>query len=411
MRQFKKSLIILLAAALVFVCLGCSDIVSYFEHQFSLPEDSVRFYTEGEEEKLLLTVEEIMAYESAYANCNGSWFRDQLKGEDLCIYNAYLYAMEHSYSGFELYVADKDKDFYFIRDALSLDSPFLEQNYNNDGESCVLWSANHIGERVHFKIGHFTQEAWQRKLEALDKCEKIVAGIPEDCASAEEKMFYLFNYVCDNIEYTEYENLSAQEYLYDAVIKGKTNCDGYSNMLSLLFNLIGVEACEAMGDNVLDDQQETSDEDDVGHTWVVAKLGNVFYNFDPTYEDSSSTEEGETAGLYFSFSDTMVDMKYIDCDDMRPKCTDTTRDFDYAHIVIDDTEKASIKKVAKLTDSRIKQGETETLLVIKKVLSDREFDDFLDSYINKTKKISKVSASMVTVNDSFTSMKLRATPW
>lgn len=408
MRRLKRLLIVITAAALVFGCLGCSNIISYFEHQFSLPENSVRFYIGEDQDETLLTVAEVMAYESPYAYCNSTWFRDQLEGEDLCIYNAYLYAMEHGCNGFELYVADNEKDFSFIREAVSLDSPFLEQNFNTDGESSVLWSANRIGERVRFQIDHFNEAAWQNKLLALEQCQRIVAGIPEDCVSQEQKMAYLYRYVCDSVEYTEYTSYSGQAYLYDAVMKGQTNCDGYANMLSLLFHLIGVETCEAMGDN-LGDAQTQQQSDEMGHTWVVAKLDGMFYNFDPTYEDTAS-EAGETAGLYFAFSDELVDMKYVDCDEMRPKCTDTSRDLDYAQLVIDDAGSANIKQVAKLTDSRVAEGETETLIVLKALLTEQEFEDFLDSYINKTQRISKVSASMV-VLDSFTSIKLTVTPW
>ena len=59
-------------------------------------------------------ITELMEYESIYPKCNGTWFRDQLTGEDLLIYNSYLYALEHRYTWFKLYVEDSDKDFSYI---------------------------------------------------------------------------------------------------------------------------------------------------------------------------------------------------------------------------------------------------------------------------------------------------------
>lgn len=407
MRLAKRVFLLFLVTAITFCCLGCDSLLALLDYQLALPENSVRFYSGEEQETALLSVEEVLSYESPYAHCNSTWFRDQLTGEDLCVYNAYLYAMEHCYNGFELYVADNEKDFYNIRWALSLDSPFLEQNINEGGETNLLWPANRIGERVHFKIAQFTQSTWDNKLLALKKCKEIVDSIPDNCKTQEQKAAYLFQYVCDHVEYTEYETLAGQEFLYDAVIKGKTNCDGYSNMLLLLFKLAGADACEAMGDNST--QDETAEEDDMGHTWVVAKLDGVFYNFDATYEDTAS-ENGESEGLYFAYSDQLVDTKYFDCEDLRPKCTDTARDFDYADLAIDDLSTASIKKVAKFTDSRVSKGKKETLVLVKAAMSDDDLDDFLDNYIKKTRKISSVSASMV-VFDSYTCLKLTVKPW
>lgn len=407
----KHTFLLFLAAVVAIACFGCESFLDLLGLGPALPKESVRFYTGQEQEAALLSVEEVLSYESPYAHCNSTWFRDQLTGEDLCIYNAYLYAMEHGYNGFELYVENNKKGFYNIRRALSLDSPFLEQNFNKDGESNLLWDANFFGERVHFKIGHFTQDAWNNKLLALAKCEQIVSGIPDDRQTPQQKMEYLFDYVCDHVEYTEYESLAGQEYLYDAVIKGQTNCDGYSNTLCLLFNLAGVDACEAMGDNVetTSEQTEPAPEDAVGHTWVVAKLDGNFYNFDATYEDTAS-KNNETKHLYFAFSDDLLDIKYLDCDELRPKCTDTARDFDYADLVIDDLSKDNIKKVAKLTDSRVSKKQKETLVLVKTAMSSDDLDNFLNSYINKTRKISKVNASMVTF-DNFTCLKLTVKPW
>ena len=49
-----------------------------------------------------VTVEELMLYQTQYPDCNNVVFRNQFSGEDLCIYNAYLYAMENCFISFEL---------------------------------------------------------------------------------------------------------------------------------------------------------------------------------------------------------------------------------------------------------------------------------------------------------------------
>ena len=220
-------------------------------------------------------------------------------------------------------------------------------------------------------------------------------------------MEYLFRYVCDHMEYVDYGDTNNHPYLYDAVIRGKSNCDGYSNMLFLLFRLAGIEACEAMGDNNKNTTKQLPES--VGHTWVVAKLDGTFYNFDATYEDTAMDGD-EYMNIYFSYSDSLVDMKYINCDDMRPRCTDESRDFDFADLTIDDLETDNIQKAAQLADDRLEQGQQDTLIVVEKILESGDVDDFINAFVECTKNVSEISASYFGVTD-FTVVKLTATPW
>ena len=79
-----------------------------------------------------------------------------------------------------------------------------------------------------------------------------------------------------------------------------------SNMLMLLFRLIGVECCEAAGYDV-DVSAEEVYEDAGGHTWVVAKVDGNWYNFDPTYEDTKG-DDWDSDTMYFGFSDLLSDI-------------------------------------------------------------------------------------------------------
>ena len=344
-------------------------------------------------------VAELMEYESIYPDCNGTWFRDQLSGEDLLLYNSYLYALEHRYIGFTLYVEDSDKDFDYIREALSLDSPFLEQNFS-DYERTNKWPVNHWGESIGVSIEQFTDSRWDMKLEALEKCRQIVANIPAECVTQEQKMLYLYQYVCDNVEYVAYEEIVDEDHLYDAVCKGEAVCDGYSNMLNLLFNLIGVECCEAMGDNV--ENWETATEEEIananGHTWVVAKLDGQFYNFDPTFEDSSEDGSGTA---YFGYSDDRVSVKYLDCEELRPKCTDISRDFPNADAVITDAKDSSQRKdLAKQIRQRMKEDQLVTLVGVHGELSDKEVKSYVRKCLDQVGGIKEGSYSWETMRGS-----------
>lgn len=366
--------------------------------------------TSGSQEHYVL-VEDIIKYESKYPEINGTWFRDKLSGEDLIIYNSCLYALENHYIWLSLYVEDSDKDFKYIREAFSLDTPLLEQNYNDLGESIHKWPNNYIGESISFQFEQFAETRWQKKMMAVEKCRRIVADIPSEYTTQLQKMEYLYKYVCDHIEYVEYENMDDNDYLYDAVCVGKTVCDGYSNMLNLLFNLIGVESFEVVGSDIKDYKTATPEElkNSSAHTWVVAKIDDEFYNFDPTFEDGFSKDYPEYAMMYFGFSDNLTSYKYFECEDLRPKCTDTSRDFGFADVVVHDVKVESLQKIANITMSKMKSGNFITCVGINQALTEETFKKFLDDYADKLTGIKEIKTRRYHFNNA-TLVEITATP-
>lgn len=393
MKWLKKGLLLLIVLSIVVGICGCTTKDTLVTDATSTepavtpknnPAAFVRFSRSTEPREQYVSVEELQNYESQYSDCNGTWFRDQLSGEDLTIYNSYLYAMENRFIGFEVYVADSDKDFSYIREMLSLDSPFLEQNYSHYEH---IWKQpiSYAGERIMVRMEQFTDSRWDMKMEALEKCRQIVANIPDTYKTQQEKMEYLYDYVCDHVAYVEYERMEDESYFYDAVCKGETVCDGYSNMLSLLFRLIGVESIEAMGHN---------EGDQTGHTWVVAKLNGVFYNFDATYED---TGEKITDGReWFGYSDDLT-VENIEFEKQRPKCTDTSRDFSYVDLIVSSLDGDEVQRIAAVTEDCARNGKYTTAIAITDVVEESElglFGDRYYEYISNMKEISIVYAVM-----------------
>lgn len=350
------------------------------------PAHFVEFTRSTQPRQHYVPFSELLEYETQYPDCNGTWFRDQLSGEDLIIYNSYLYALENRFIGFNLYVEDSDKDFSYIRELVSLDSPFLEQNYTHYEH---IWKRpiNYIGKQISVSMEQFTDSRWEMKMEALAKCKQIVQNIPAEYQTQQAKMEYLYDYVCDNVKYVTYESMADESYFYDAVCKGETLCDGYSNMLSLLFRMIGVECCEVMG---------KGEEGQDGHTWVVAKLGDVYYNFDPTFEDTSEIPSEQRK--YFGFSDDLVSMQITDYEEMRPKCTDTSRDFSYADMTVTSlTTWEEVKRIVSISEERLAAGKETTLIGVKAPVDSAQYDVFFDRfsvYAKKSKKISLYTWTM-----------------
>lgn len=420
-KAFKIPVIICLLLGLCCCLCGCVDQlaanilgIELIEWEYHKDPGNFAVFRETQEgEPVYIQKQEILDYQTAYPDCNSTWYRDQLSGDELYLYNCMLYAMEHCYTYFSLYVQDNEKDYWHVRDALSLDSPFLEQNVDSDNENCYIWDPTEDGEEIAFQFHAFDETNWALKMEALDQCRQIVSQIAPELTEQEDQMLYLYHYVCDHVVYVDYDDLGGQDYLYDAVCKGETLCDGYSNMLSLLFNLAGVDACEIMGNNVVPDDvpadQEAS-EDDTGHTWVAAMLGGSFYHFDATYEDTlEDFDDGQT--VFFGFSDKLLSEKYLALPSLRPMCTDESRDLRYVDITLSDAQDAAqVKKLAALTDSRIRNGQAVTYVLIKEPLSQDAYDRFLDDYIERTRRIRSVNTVLVDYPDSVV-IKFTAEPW
>ncbi len=385
----EKRWIRVLAVILVLIQLLCLTGCEELEEIVALFDKSnyATFYNE-KDNTTVLDKEEILNYTSKYQEYNSTYFRDCLTGDDFYMYQTLLYAMENNFQNAIIYVENPEMDIFTARYALSLDSPFLEQNIE-DEDTFYTYDDGAVG----FCIVDFTEEAWDLKMKALDKAKEIVAGIPSELTEKTDRMKYLYDYVCENVAYVDYEDRSEANYLYDALCKGETICDGFSNMLMLLFKIEGVDCLEAMGDDVEnpDDYTEEELEEMEGHTWVVVKDGDNYYNYDATF-DADTDNELKDYELYFGFSDELISIQYFDLDAIRPKCTDTSRDNSVAHAVISDlTSKAEAKRIAELTDQRAKQGQLETLLIYEGTTEQNTVDSFADMYINQTKNIKTVN--------------------
>lgn len=377
------------------------------------PTKFVRFYKSTGVREKYVPVDEIKNYQSQYADCNGTWYKEGFSGEELLIYNSYIYAMEHNYISIDVYVNNSQRDFYYIREALSMDTPFMEQNFNRYGESIGSNRNDRHGQSIGITVEQFTARRWEKRLEALEKCREIVANIPEQYDTQLKKMEYLYRYVCDNVEYVEYDNMADNDYLYDAVIKGKTVCDGYSNMLNLLFNLIGVECCEAMGSNIKDYDTATPEEleNATGHTWVVARVDGKFYNFDPTFEDGTFTEDPNKPLLYFGYSDKRASIKHFDCEERRPKCTKEDRDTLFADVVVGNlTDNTNIMKIADKAKQNYNKGDRYTYVAVSQNLTDQQVKSFFNKYATKITFGGRMNVVWIADSKAYTILQIKHNP-
>lgn len=341
----KKRLAALLLS-ITLLCTGCTaELTATFEQVldaffgFKLVEQaeaiprigfaSGELFEEGNDE-IILPASDFSNPELSSSAYRSSFHYDTLSEEHRLIYHALEYAMENAYS----YILVDDKlvedteTLLVILDYLSLDSPLLEQNlwyetgvFNTyeelEAESGFPCYADFTG--YYLCVGNFSAELWKYKQKALTKAQEIVADLPED-ASDVRKAEILYRYLGDAVAYEDSGD-TLQPYLFNALVVGESNCDGFANAFSLLTRLAGLECFEKI------DPPDTKS----GHTWNCIRLDGSWYNMDATGAQWS-LRSGCSAGpgLSFAYSDQLQEELPL-YNDLYPACAESL------YLIIDGT--------------------------------------------------------------------------
>lgn len=225
-------------------------------------------------------------YRSEYDVYNSHVYYDLLSEPEQTVYHVYEYALDNGYVDMCIdsrLIDECERSALQILIYFSLDSPLVEQSiYYRYGDSELLvGNLNKIRVPV-FRIGvpSMSSEMLDLKKQAIEKADEIISGIPADCVGF-ERIRYIFDYLVDNIDYTDYSGSESkyESYLYDALCAGSTDCDGYANAFALLAGKCGFECFEKC--YLPDDSTKP------GHTWNTVKIDGTWYNADATYTLSS----------------------------------------------------------------------------------------------------------------------------
>lgn len=276
-------------------------------------------FTTGEvsatSDNIILAASDFADYESEYNCYSSSLHYDTLTDNEKLVYHGLEYAMEHAYSSVivENSLISSSEELEKILNYLSLDSPLLEQNIFYEYGTLTTYhdiiidsTFNHqvALEGYYITIENFKQQWWDKKKEAIIEAKKIIEELPPGL-SKEETAEQLFINLCRNTEYVYSKTLNATQVmpnLYDALITKKTQCDGFSNALSLLYNMAGITCSEklyhAMGD-------------ELGHTWNFFELNGKWYNADATNASLIPTDRTYMhGGINYGFSDILQIKKH-----------------------------------------------------------------------------------------------------
>ncbi len=309
-----------LMAATVLLLLRGIDVYSQ-NRADSFVQCNIGFATNEDSKMQFVSSKKLLEFEGKTEKYNGSTYYKLLSADDKVLYRAYLYAFENSFSciyfpkELESKLSMQFKDTFQM---LSLDSPLIEQNFyiTTADFTCEVTNSflyvfrkNAIMNGTRFIIDDFNDSSFELKMQALKRAQEITDKIPNKLSKL-QKAHYLYSYITDNVTYINYTENTTPHYLFDALITGGSNCDGFANSISLLFNLAGIENYEVSftGDG----------ENEIGHTWNAFVINGRYYMLDATVDAGAPENKYE---LGFALTEDMFDNKPF-LSEQLPSCDD-----------------------------------------------------------------------------------------
>lgn len=307
-----------LAALLALNMGGCAPVSDIVDTQTAVHIGFSNGELFEDSEEVFFTTEELGETIPEYAAYRSAFHFDTLSPDEQTVYTALEYAMERGYTNILVDAAlipDADT-LSKILEFFALDSPLLEQNLRFKTGDFITYIPVNILDIYDYKVeftGHyvsvdnFDASFWEGKQQAIEKAKEIVGALPANAGDA-EKAEELFRYVAETVTYNDArysEPHTVYPYLYDAFFEGETQCDGYTNAISLLYRLAGIE-CFEKNYSVHSEEGQEDESEEVGHTWNFARIGEKWYNVDGTGEDMIPLKETALhAGMNFGFGDML----------------------------------------------------------------------------------------------------------
>lgn len=310
-RRIGSIFALLFAVLLIFSSCDLTEAIEqvedFAEEKGFLPQGEAYEYYVAFSEKEAKTTEELSLedgmeyedYKSRYASLRSSVYLDNLSSEEKHIYHLFERALDEGcpYLYVDDALLDKAKrDPADILYFLSLDSAMVEQNLSFTHSTVKMTPSRESGEvLLHlYQVDAFSEERLEKKEEAIEAAERIVQSTSPGLSQEEIARAY-YDYLTENVTYRDYRVQDDPHYLYDALIKKETHCDGFSNAYSLLCHLSGIDCFEKGDDGT---------ESEAGHTWNTVFFNEVWWNVDCALaEEVVKEQEKHGIPVRFAFSD------------------------------------------------------------------------------------------------------------
>lgn len=326
----KKWIAMLLALLLACGCLsGCEEIpMPEYTPAIDVTEPFIGFRAESQrgidlESYTRVELSLLENYTSVYGDYGETVYYDTLTPQEQTVYRIAQYAMDNEMRCLFIdarVLPEINDRITEILHCLALDHPLVEQNlYFTYGMADITIPnpnpfSQEPGQTVTglvLDVSEFTAEKLEKKKSAIVAAERILKDMPANVEDA-RKAEYLYRYLGTHVEYYIAEDRGPErDYLYDALVEGRSLCDGFTNAYSLLCNMAGIPCVEKMYTPTLASSEQS------GHTWNVVLLDGVWYNVDATAAEEVAGEHPRLSR--FAFSDELLEYE-VDYEDRAPKC-------------------------------------------------------------------------------------------
>lgn len=285
---------------------------------------------------------DLLSFSPRFSSLNARVYYSHLEKNEQLIYSAYEYAFESSCTVFYLnrsFFRENGFNDVELLIFLSLDHPLVEQNFEiTTSPPSEDISEFKKDEYLKCEVPAFSRELYEKKLQALGAAQAIVSSLPEGISQSEAAL-ELYSRLCNFCEYKLYGATEEPVcYVYDALVKGVSHCDGFSNAYSLLLNLAGIRCAEkARYDEpaqktsleVIGDTAEAGHEyykTPTGHTWAVFEIDGKWYDADPSYDSKDRLLSRNVENLFLAFglpSGFSTDYSAFDYAALAPVCANS----------------------------------------------------------------------------------------
>lgn len=285
-------------------------------------------YSEDKQSEILVSMKIKDIPDSGLKNISSEFFKQHLSDKEKTVYNSIMFAYQNGYNyiGF----SDRKFDAQMLSKAtfyIMCDNPYIEINLERS-----IISRNGY---VYLFFPNMTPDKKEYNDLAYEEAVKIIAGVSDELETEYAVAKYLYEYLVCNTNYTqdtEYDS-SVEPALYHALTGQMTNCDGFANALTILYNMAGIECFNVFypGDDL-----------GPGHTWCIANLDSEYYHLDPSNDASVYQVIQTTDSFSFLCASDQVKMAnsyyHESISELVPKCTDTQYDYANVDIHIDATD-------------------------------------------------------------------------
>lgn len=273
-----------------------------------------------------------------------------------------------------------------------LNDVFLALSYDNPSLLCLGSSSELKFEKLKFyfvpQYSSDVDTCNTKTNELNEQTDSIIMSMPNGMSDYDKEL-YIHDYICQNCVYDMDCDMTVSSTAYDALIDGKTVCEGYARAAQLLLNELGIYNYLIVGEAVNSKNIRES------HMWNIVSIDGENYHLDLTWDDYD--EDGKNIShAYFNLNDELVSKNHFMFSPENNNCISTESNFFVKNAILfsdynSDVDKQIIKQAVKSIKSgnssiEVMFVDTKYLEKAKKDLIDNSEIYILLDTINKQSK-------------------------